>query len=260
MNIYDHNGCVAIPVGVTQEWLDALDREGIEKNLQKILIEKAEHLGEQEKARQRLESAQEARENRQDSILRSLTEAEINEAALLVLDHTKGVLKTALRLQALIDKHIENPEDGSKRGNVNTVLDYVRAHINMLEGVSLSKKPLQDLRYIRTAKAANACGISHKNLSMIWKCLISIHKSGTALPIGQEAKLADLAATMQLQADYDREAEKEAEASLGPRDKERRRRAAHAEARRAMFPDLSLYPGDEPISSKYRRSREFEAE
>jgi ribosomal protein S15P/S13E len=240
-NIYDENGSVRVPVGVTDDWIKALDAEGIPKNQQRILIQKAEELGEKAAAEEKLIAVREARDNRQHAVLKSMTDTELNQSALLSIDHIRGTLLVAQKLNDLITKHT-TPRDGqTKSGNINTVLDYILAHIFLLEGIKISKKPLHDLRAVHTPEHADTCGISHKNLSLLWKCLISIHKSGESIPLGDEIQLFDRTRTMTKHAEDNKKDEDDAKQKLGALQNRQRRLDAHIKARHAFFPDLAIY-------------------
>jgi ribosomal protein S15P/S13E len=240
-NIYDENGSVRVPVGVTDDWIKALDAEGIPKNQQRILIQKAEELGEKAAAEEKLIAVREARDNRQHAVLKSMTDTELNQSALLSIDHIRGTLLVAQKLNDLITKHT-TPRDGqTKSGNINTVLDYILAHIFLLEGIKISKKPLHDLRAVHTPEHADTCGISHKNLSLLWKCLISIHKSGESIPLGDEIQLFDRTRTMTKHAEDNKKDEDDAKQKLGTLQNRQRRLDAHIKARHAFFPDLAIY-------------------
>ena len=252
-NIYDESGSVHVPVGVTDEWIQALDAEGIPKSLQKALIEKAQHRAKEADAEQKLAEAVIARENRQSSALRTLSEAEINQCVLITLDHIKGTMLAAQKLQDVIAKHTTPPDGPQKRGNINTALDYIIAHIFLLDGVKLSKKPLHDLRAVNTPEQADACGISHKNLSMLWKCLLSIQKSGDTIPLGNETQLFDRARTMTKHAEEDQKAEQEAQQTRDALKQRKKRLDAHSEARHAFFPDLAVYSDHEHLGELYRK-------
>ncbi len=240
-NIYDENGSVRVPVGVTDDWIKALDAEGIPKSQQRLLIQKAEQLGEKAAAEEKLIAVREARDNRQHAVLKSMTDTELNQSALLSIDHIRGILLVAQKLNDLITKHT-TPRDGqTKSGNINTVLDYILAHIFLLEGIKMSKKPLHDLRAVHTPEHADTCGISHKNLSLLWKCLISIHKSGDSIPLGDEVQLFDRVRTMTKHAEDNKKDEDEAKQKLGALQNRQRRLDSHVKARHAFYPDLAIY-------------------
>jgi hypothetical protein len=204
--------------------------------------------------------ARESRENRQHASLRALTDTEYNQSALLSLDHIKGTMLVAKKLQDLIDKHTAEPDGPQKRGNINTVLDYILAHIALLEGVQLSKRPLHSLRDIQTPEQADACGISHKNISLIWKCLISINRSKDTIPIGHESQLADQARTLQRQAEAEKAAEQEAQHTIGALTRRKQRVEAHVKARHTFFPDLAAYSDHIYLGEIYRKVTENEAQ
>ena len=257
-DLYDENGSVRIPVGASPEWIAAISKMGILPSVQRVMIEKAESLAEKAAAEQELAAARETRENRQSAALMVLTETEINQCALLSLDHIKGTLLAAKKLNALIEKHIDPPEGFQKRGNVNTILDYIIAHIFALDGVKISKKPLHTLRDIRTPDHADTCGISHKNLSLIWKCLLSMHRSLDTLPLGDEIQLFDRAREMTKVAEANKKAEDNAKQIIAALDLRKRRITSHVQARHAFFPDLSVYSDHEPLGEILRKVSENE--
>jgi hypothetical protein len=112
----------------------------------------------------------------------------------LPLDPNRGILMVARKLRSVIKSHVEDAA-GRRTGSIATVLQYMTAHIYLLDGVALSQRPLHDLRSAETEDHAEACGISYRNIALIWKCLLSMEKGG--LPLGNEPRLADLATMMQ---------------------------------------------------------------
>ena len=109
-------------------------------------------------------------------------------AACLPLDPDKGLVSVARKLRETVDWHV-----GGSRG---TVWKYLLARIYLLEGVRLSQRPLQDIWAIHTAEQARACGISYRNLALVFGGLVAIEADRGALPFGHEPRFADLAATL----------------------------------------------------------------
>lgn len=109
-------------------------------------------------------------------------------AACLPLDPDKGLVSVARKLRDVVDWHA-----GGSRG---TVWKYILARIYLLEGVKLSQRPLQDIWAIHTVDQARACGISYRNLALVFGCLVAIEADRDALPFGREPRFADLAATL----------------------------------------------------------------
>lgn len=221
-----------IPVGVTPEWLEALEAEKtIPKSVKKAAIEKAIKRGEEAAALEKINAVETARKEAQDAFLEDTPDTPLHT------DPDKGILAAAKKLQDFLQAHTE-ATPGQRTGTINTALDYILAHIFMLEDAKLSKRPLHDLRNIYTEEQAATCGISYRNLAMIWKCLLSLEKSRKTgkLPIGHEPRLADLAATMMRDAQKAREEEAAARETLS-RAKIKSKRLEHSEqARKAFFP------------------------
>lgn len=256
-----HIDLSTIPVGVTAEWLEALEaEENLPKNVKKAAIEKAIRLGEEAAAREKIKAIEIARKETRDAFLEDTPDTP------LPIDPDKGILAAAKKLHAFLRAHTE-ATPGKRTGTVNTALDYILAHIFLLEDAKLSKRPLHDLRNIHTEEQAATCGISYRNLAMIWKCLVSLEKSKKTgnLPIGNEPRLADLAATMVKDALKAREEEAAARETLS-RAKIKSRRLAHSEqARKAFFPgytggELKDFKVSSPEQKRISDAEEGEAD
>lgn len=201
-----------LPDQVTPEWLAKLDADGWSEREKKTMIQAVEKNAERKKAREELEAIDKIQQNRRDEFLNSLTEAQIDQCALISVDPDKGILLVARKLQKIIDAHVENTE--GPKGKINTIMDYITAHILMLDDVQMSKKPIHDLRRVHTEEDAALCGISHRNLSLIWKCVLSISKDMDKGAIGNETELAALAAEIRQDAEKMRQEQKDAAQTL----------------------------------------------
>ena len=118
----------------------------------------------------------------------------------LPLDPVSGLLGAARLLRETISWHVGDGS-GHRSGSVGTVLKYILARTHLLEGVRLSLRPLQDLRALHTPEQAASCGISYRNVALVVKCLSAMAAERESLPFGHEARFADLAATLQRDAE-----------------------------------------------------------
>jgi predicted DNA binding CopG/RHH family protein len=239
-----------IPTGVPEGYEETLAAKGYNKTEIKRMVKKARQNGED--ARRKAE-----KEQRIVDVLQPFTEQEKRDSAMLSIDHTQGILLVSATLQDVLDAHIRAIPTGripTRSGKINTMLDYILAHIHLLHGVKLSKKPLQDLRAIHTEDDANACGISHKNICLIWTCLLSIKKSGARIPIGNENQIAALAETMSRDA-HAQEKEARAAANITPTLKKAPKRI-RKEARSAFFADNPNINKHQSLGLHYREVEE----
>jgi hypothetical protein len=239
-----------IPAGVPEGYEENLAARGYNKTEIKRMVKKARQNGED--ARRKAE-----KEKHVEDMLQPFTEQEIQDSATLSIDHIQGILMVSNTLQDVLDAHTRAIPTGrilTRSGKINTMLDYILAHIHLLHGVKLSKKPLQDLRAIHTEDDADACGISHKNTCLIWTCLLSIKKSGARIPLGNEKQIAALAETMSRDAHAQ---DKEARAAEGstPNFKKAPRRI-RKEARNAFFPDSPDINKHQSLGQHYRKVEE----
>lgn len=181
-----------IPAGVPEGYEENLAARGYNKTEIKRMVKKARQNGEE--ARRKAEH-----EALIEDMLQPFNEQEVRDSAVLSLNHIQGLRTVSSALQRILDDHTRPITTGvipRRSGKINTVLDYILAHIHLLHGVKISKRPLQDLRAIHTDEDADECGISHKNICLIWSCLLSIQKNEARVPIGDEKQLAALAETM----------------------------------------------------------------
>jgi hypothetical protein len=239
-----------IPAGVPEGYEETLAAKGYNKIEIKRMVKKARQNGED--ARRKAE-----KEQRIDDMLQPFTEQEKRDSAMLSIDHIQGILLVSATLQDVLDAHTRAVPTGrilTRSGKINTMLDYILAHIHLLHGVKLSKKPLQDLRAIHTDDDADACGISHKNICLIWTCLLSIKKSGARAPIGNEKQIAALAETMSRDA-HAQEKEAQNAAGLKPNLKKAPKRI-RKEARSAFFADNPTVNKNQSLGQHYRKVEE----
>lgn len=146
----------------------------------------------------------------------------------LPFDPVSGLLGAARLLRETISWHVEDGS-GHRSGTVGTVLKYILARTYLLEGVRLSLRPLQDLRALHTPEQAASCGISYRNLALVLKCLSAMAAERESLPFGHEARFADLAATLQ------RDAERMASSTADAGAKMRGQLLENAQAGRYLF-------------------------
>lgn len=221
-----------IPDKVTPEWIASLEADGWSKREQAAMIKKARENEAVRLAQEKLDTIDQIKRDRRNDALHDLTEEEIDQCALLSVDPDKGLKLAAAKLNRLIDLHTQ-PREGQRKGNINTLMDYILAHIFLLEDTKLSKKPIHDLRRVNTEEDAAKCGISHRNLALIWKCILSMEKNITTL-IGQEDHLAQLARDYTREALNARKEEKEAQQTLS-RSAAKKQRLQYASNARQAF-------------------------
>jgi hypothetical protein len=241
-----------IPNGITEgleEKLKAMAKDqGWGASHIKMILRKAKQNGERvERERLRAERAKEA------FYLPDLNADELQESALLATDHVAGTLKVAQLLEKTIDAHTKLPAFGApahRVGKINTMLDYIVAHIFLRSGVKMSKKPLQDLRAVNTREDADACGISYKNLTLVWSCLLYIQRSKEALPFGDEKAMAAMAHNMDSDAKTMWAEEKTTKRRKG------QKLANTRNARATFFPTLKVCDKGESVAQRLRRVEE----
>lgn len=243
-----------VPEIPTQEWFDAVEADTtLTKQQKKWLADRGQALVAKNAAHQTLKTVEATRAQ-----LSTHPDDQEPPTQPLHTDPDRAILHAAKKLHTLVEKHTRTP-DGTRTGNINTLMDYVLAHIFLLEGVKLSKKPLHDLRNIHTETHAEQSGISHRNLAFIWKALCSIEKS-KQLPIGNEPRLADLATNMTKQAERLLKQEQEAQETLTPTQRKNNRNEHLKAARKAMFPNLNTtdIEANIPVGEIYRQVQKAE--